>query len=57
MSGKIEAQTLPSRSPVVKDGGLPGILSRAMDRVLSDVADPQKSLDTANDEITALFTQ
>jgi len=45
-------------TPIIKNGGeLPGILNRSMDRVLLEGADPQESLNTANDEITALFKQ
>lgn len=45
-------------TPVIANGGeLPGILNRSMDRVLLEGADPQESLNIANDEITALFTQ
>jgi multiple sugar transport system substrate-binding protein len=45
-------------TPIITNGGeLPGILNRSMDRVLLEGADPKASLDTANDEITALFKQ
>ena len=43
-------------TPIITNGGeLPGILNRSMDRVLLEGVDPLASLNTANDEITALF--
>ena len=45
-------------TPIITNGGeLPGILNRSMERVLLEGADPQESLNIANDEITALFAQ
>lgn len=38
-------------------GELTGILNRALERILTEGADVQESLNTANDELTALLTQ
>ena len=38
-------------------GELTGILNRALERIVSEGADVQASLDTANDELTVLLTQ
>jgi hypothetical protein len=38
-------------------GELTGILNRALERIVSEGADVQASLNTANDELTVLLTQ
>jgi multiple sugar transport system substrate-binding protein len=47
----------PSLPALENFGELPGILNRALERVLLEGADAQESLSTANDELDQLLTQ